>query len=93
MIETDSFNNNQPDYEDNLAFEPKMTWEELVKKYGCEDDADFFFMSMGENKYFSFYNDGQVVVMYTHMGYESRIILAENRTPEQMKTIIEALGE
>jgi hypothetical protein len=23
--------NNAPDYEDNLAFEPEMTWEELVE--------------------------------------------------------------
>lgn len=83
--------NNEPDYKENLVFEPKMTWEELVKKYGCEDDDDFFFKSMGGDKYFSFYKDGQIVVMYTYNGYESRIILAENKTPEQMKTIIEAL--
>ena len=32
--------NNEPDYNESLVFEPKMTWDEFVKKYGDEDDND-----------------------------------------------------
>ena len=81
----------EPDYKDDLVFEPKMTWEELVEKYGCEGDEDLFFKSIDGNNCISFWKDGQIVIIYSYNGYESRIILAENKTPEQMKTIIEAL--
>ena len=78
------------DYNENLVFDPKMTWEEFVEKYG-DDEYDMFVMRIGENKHLSFWKDGQVVITYSYMGYGSRIILAENRTPEEMEAIIEAL--
>jgi hypothetical protein len=68
-----------------------MTWEEFVKKYGDEDDNDMLIKKIGEDKYISFYQDGQIIIMYLYKGYESRFILAENRTPSQMEAIIEAL--
>lgn len=75
------------DYEnyDNLAFEPKMTWEEL-KEFASKNETykehpnDNFFM-LGRDLYF--YKNGAVSTC--------DYVLAENRTPEQMKAIIENL--
>ena len=75
--------NNAPDYED-LAFEPKMTWEELKgyakqnKLYRPHVTRDDFFI-------------GSMFFRYNGEIRANGIIIAENKTPEQMKTIIEAL--
>lgn len=71
------------DYED-LAFKPKMTWEELkefAKKYKkCIIHPDGTMFKI-KNLYFG--DDG---------GIETpNYVLAKNRSPEQMKTIIENL--
>lgn len=76
------------DYEDydNLAFEPKITWEELCELMKDKIELGYFksWFDMSYNDArFTFYNGGDVVV--------NGITIAELRTPEQMKTIIEAL--
>lgn len=78
--------NNTPDYDNNLAFEPELTWEELCEWAGDRAELGYF-KSWFDMEYndarFTFYNSGDVVV--------NGITIAELRTPEQMKTIIEAL--
>ena len=78
------------DYNENLAFEPKMTWEELVEKYGDGDDD---VVSIKTNSYttVSFWKDGDISVSLLERGVSARICIAENKAPEQMKTIIQAL--
>lgn len=78
--------NNTPDYDNNLAFEPELTWEELCEWVG--DSAELgYFKSWFDISYndsgFTFYNSGDVCV--------NGITIAELRTPAEMKTIIEAL--
>jgi len=77
-----------PDYENDLAFKPAMTWNELCEyaksKYKAEKGffESWFDIECGECV-ISFYNRGDVCV------YGS--LLAENRTYEQMKNIIDNL--
>lgn len=74
------------DYNEDLAFEPKMTWEELKgyakqnKLYRPHVTRDDFFI-------------GSMFFRYNGEIRANGIIIAENKTPEQMKTIIEALFE
>lgn len=78
--------NNQPDYKDNLVFEPKMTWEELCEQYKDKIELGYFkswFDIDYNDARVTFYNSGDIVV--------NGVTIAELRTPEQMKTIIEAL--
>lgn len=83
--------NNTPDYENNLAFEPKIpvypySWGDLVEH--CKT-MDLFYKEPTHN-YFSigiltFFQDGRIKAQ--------GITIAENRTYEQMKAIITALWE
>ena len=68
--------NNTPDY-DNLAFKPELTWEELCEWAVKETNAKEYFSLMTGIKSFEI--------------KETSTVLAENKTPAQMKTIIEAL--
>lgn len=76
----------EPDYKENLVFEPKLTFEHLCEWAGDRAELGYF-KSWFDMEYndarFTFYNSGDVVV--------NGITIAENKTPEQMKTIIEAL--
>ena len=80
----------EPDYKDDLVFEPKMTWEEFVEKYGDGDD-DVVYIKTNSYTTVSFWKDGDISVSLLERGVSARICIVENRTPEQMKTIIEAL--
>lgn len=85
--------NNTPDYENDLVFMPELTWEELcewVRKDFSQKLIDggetlnmyskeFFFINN-----MMFINGGNVLT-------NGRCYIAENKTPAQMKTIIEAL--
>lgn len=72
------------DYED-LAFEPKMTWEELkeyAKKYDTyKEDADNRFFNLSNDLFFCY--NGKIDTFNYN--------LANDRTYEQMKTIIDNL--
>lgn len=71
------------DYKD-LAFKPELTWEELKgyakqnKLYRPHATRDDFFI-------------GSMFFRYNGEIRANGIIIAENKTPAQMKTIIEAL--
>ena len=77
------------DYEnyDNLAFEPKMTWAELCEyvreKVICEETDIAVRVSFWAGS-LVFYKNGKIK---DTEGYK----LAENRSYERMKTIIDAL--
>lgn len=85
--------NNTPDYNDNLAFEPEFTWEDLVewakefcKKHHLSYELDYCDTLLAIDLV-SVQKDGYVSC---NGCYHS---LAENRTPRQMQTIIKALYE
>lgn len=84
--------NNTPDYKEDLAFKPELTWEELCDKYNSDDNDDFLI-----NKYLSkevrmsFWRDGDLFIHYGNGSIETGFRIAENKTPAQMKAIIEAL--
>lgn len=79
--------NNGPDYKDNLAFEPEMTWEQLVE-WAESKNLD---ISGGKNRIsigtIIFWDDKTIA--HSLASYYKTI--AENRTPAQMKLIIEEL--
>lgn len=73
------------DYED-LAFKPAMTWDELCEWVGDRAELGYFkswFDMENNDARFTFYNGGDVVV--------NGVTIAENRTYEQMKNIIDNL--
>lgn len=79
--------NNEPDYKDNLVFEPKMTWEEFcqyVKENVICEETDIAVRVSFWAGSLVFYKNGKIK---DTEGYK----LAEDRTYEQMKTIFEAL--
>lgn len=82
--------NNTPDYAENLAFEPEMTWEDLVEwakefadKNKLRMKAKVRGIDVGE---LSIWPSG---IVYSITG----TCLNINRTPRQMQTIIKALYE
>ena len=83
--------NNEPDYKDNLAFEPKMTMEQVFKiavdEYGWEEERSRIAKCDGG---FSIDNTG-AVEFYDE--YERWNKLARNRTPEEVLMIIKGLGK
>lgn len=78
--------NNTPDYDNNLAFKPELTWEELCEwakdKNASRDHKNWFDIKIVEATA-TFFNDGDIVIEGAFVAY--------NKTPAQMKTIIEAL--
>ena len=76
------------DYEnyDNLAFEPKLTWEELCEyaesKGAWIGDGYFVFICL------NFFEEGNIKFSDE---YDVSYYIAVKRTYEQMKTIIDAL--
>lgn len=80
--------NNTPDYENDLAFKPELTWEELREWVKDKIEPEFeypkswFEIEIGEATA-TFWCDGDIVI--------EGAIIANNKTPAQTKTIIEAL--
>lgn len=88
-IDLEIINNNEPDYENNLFFEPKMTWDDFINY--CNNkaiegliDHDIFgeFLKIGKMR---FYKSGTIKIS-TMIG-----IVSKNRTIEQYKAIIDNL--
>jgi hypothetical protein len=81
-----------PDYENDIVFKPELTWEELCEWAVKELNAMEFFSVMTGSKSFELrgleFNDLGIIKIK-----ETGSILAKNKTPEQMKTIIQALYE
>ena len=77
--------NNTPDYNDNLAFEPKLTWRDLkefAKQY------TFYYPHVTRDDFFIglllFRSNGEIRA--------NGVVIADNRSYEQMKNIIDTLG-
>ena len=92
--------NNTPDYNDNLAFEPEMTWEDLIEwvRKCREEYNDFNVYICDEDIYaknLTFCSDGHIYVDESCLGDEITVIpcVTSERTPRQMQTIIKALYE
>lgn len=84
--------NNQPNYDD-LAFEPKLKFEELKSwaKDFCEKNDIYFEVFFGQNNCFwagelCFFDNGYVKDV-------SELIISEDRTYEQMQAVIKLLYE
>ena len=75
----------EPDYKDDLVFEPKMTWEELCE--WAKDNYDEAIIIMNPE----LINIGYVQFRKTGEIIHDFVIINNHRTYEQMKTIIEAL--
>lgn len=76
------------DYENDLAFKPAMTWEELCE-YAKSLDKDVFIGSDYFNLYgLNFKEEGNITF---ELGYDDIYFIATNRTYEQMKNIIDNL--
>ncbi len=74
----------EPSYDD-LAFEPEMTWEELVEKakeLGYEYNKKFEHLT--NNNYYFYKDDGKIYNGYLEF-------FASDRTPAQMYQIMKAL--
>ena len=81
-----------PDYENDLAFKPALSWEELKEKakelgftissYINEDEVELEYIYC--NDYIYLEEDGNITT-------STENIVAENRTYDQMWQIIEAL--
>ncbi len=92
--------NNTPDYNDNLAFEPEFTLEDLVKwvrKYR-EEVNDFDIIAGDEDIYLKnlrFCSDGYIYVDEDSLEEDVNVVpcITSERTPRQMQTIIKALYE
>ena len=78
-------NNNAPDYNENLVFEPEMTWEELCKWVKDNYDETIIIMNpeLINIGYVQFRKTGEIIHDF--------VVINNHRTYEQMKTIIEAL--
>ena len=84
-IDLEIINNNKPDYENNLYFEPKMTWDDFVNfcndnKIGSLVDSDMFGEFVIVNK-LKFYKSGNIRL--------DNVVgsITRNRTFEQYKEI------
>lgn len=82
--------NNEPDYNDNLAFEPEMTWKDLVE----------WAENFGKEKGLRTRKGGTSIDIDTLSIWQSGFVysidgvcLNIKRTPRQMQTIIKALYE
>lgn len=74
-----------PDYENDLAFKPAMTWEDL-----CVYAHERGFVLHGDWIYSNrlcFLKTGEIIMT----GLDAYYVLAANRTYEQMKNIIDNL--
>ena len=82
--------NNTPDYNDNLAFEPKMTMEQVFKiavdEYGWSNLGGNLF-----NGLITISNCGSILKDCWNCDKEDTI--SENRTPEEVLMIIKGLGK
>lgn len=85
-INEEIISNNEPDYENNLFFQPKMTWNDFVdfcndSKIGSLVDSDMFGEFVIVNK-LKFYKSGNIRL--------DNIVgsITRNRTFEQYKEII-----
>ena len=81
------------DYNEDLVFEPKMTWEELCEWIRKEFSQKLIDSGETLNMYSRdfFFINNMMFVSCGNILTDGRRYIAENKTPEQMKTIIEAL--
>lgn len=83
--------NNAPDYENDLAFEPAMTWDQLVEWVKNSDLVCKCIITMQSKDGFMLNN-----IFFNSIGNVltgERYFIADNRTPAQMQAIIKALFE
>lgn len=79
------------DYED-LAFKPKMTWEDFIDF--AQKNGGALYLGCVVYKNLEFLCTGEICLhedVFDNNGNDISIDIAENRSYEQMKTIIENL--
>jgi hypothetical protein len=77
----------------NLELRP-LTWDDLLNNYKSmawkfEDDVMMFEIST--DRVLTVWKDGRVTVSYYANLAETRMVIGENKTPEQMELIIRGL--
>lgn len=98
----------EPDYKDDLYFEPEFTWEDLVAwatinlriKYHKGVTPEYTYFETRD--YIRYYEDGSIKIEeykdlfddedeedYPYNSTSYLVRIGRNRTPKQMKTIIE----
>jgi len=82
-----------PDYENDLAFKPAMTWEELKQKYGTKFDEPYFISKKLSKKItITFWKDKSIFVYFKEPStMQCGFKLADNISYERMKNIIDNL--
>lgn len=92
---------NIPDYNDNLVFEPKMTWSDFVqnvkllvdKNQNLSLDTDkttdvYLYIRFNKNALVRFSSFGDISIMTYYNFEEDDTTIMENRTLEQMLDFI-----
>lgn len=87
----------EPDYENDLAFEPEMTWKELMKWARNLAATGHACMYIGEDNIYAcnleFCADGHVYVDDNAIDDNVVPCITSERTPRQIQAIIKALYE
>lgn len=88
--------NNEPDYGDNLAFEPEMTWEELVEWVKKSIDKDILYIHNESNYVDEYIEIKQMIFSRTGDIYfnnwdEYHELICTGKTPRNIQTIIKVL--
>lgn len=68
----------------------KMTWTQFEDKYG-DGDGGSVHIFLDDNSMVCFWQDGDIVVTMQSGGISCRIVVAKNRTPEQMEKFLLAI--
>lgn len=82
--------NNTPDYNENLAFKPELTWEELkewAKNKVKKIESEIIFIDFGDGNEVMFKPNHKIEFNNEDMW----CVVRRNVSYERMKTIIEAL--
>jgi hypothetical protein len=68
-----------------------MIWDDLLEKYNAPETDDGIKVRIDDDRYLQFTSWGNVEVIKQGPDYDSVIVLADDRTPDEMDTIITAL--
>ena len=91
--------NNEPDYKDNLAFEPAMTWEDFkfsdegLYLWEMKSKKGEVLKMEKENLEFYFWDNGDITLEFfdENSGETFEFILGKNKSYKQMQQLILAL--
>lgn len=86
--------NNAPDYEDDLVFPPTITWTELVEWAKEIDGVEIYDNYCIIANDLEFFDTGDIYLHVDTYDIDGNLVIpciAVNRTPEQMKIVLENL--